>query len=161
MVYVSWNGATEVATWNLYKTNHEGISGTNEPVAAVPRSGFETSLRYGGYATYVVVEAVDKNGDLLGRSRVVKTIVSSALSDKEVVEEEHWLQTVGMKEQDNAASSWSTKAKSKNPIASFIIFLVSETILILVIRLLRRVRRQRLFSKHPRGPASRPVTHVD
>lgn len=71
--YVSWNGATEVAKWRLYGTsNADGsdLKRINETV----KTGFETNMMYDGYAEYVVMEALNKNGTAMGRSEVFKTI---------------------------------------------------------------------------------------
>ena len=41
-VYISWNGATEVAEWNVYKSDFQGdISAL---VSSVPKAGFEISI---------------------------------------------------------------------------------------------------------------------
>ena len=67
-VYASWNGATEVARWRV-------LSGTAPsslragPTAA--RTDFETAIPLGGAAKLVQVEALDRSGKVLGRSRVV------------------------------------------------------------------------------------------
>ena len=97
LVHVSWNGATEVASWNLYKTNAEG--NINELIASTPRQGFESALACSGYATFVVAEALDRNNDSLGKSEIVKTIPPGNMSDVSAVEEAKWLQD----------HSWDTK----------------------------------------------------
>ena len=45
-VYVSWNGATEVEKWNVYRSNSEGNTSTF--VKSVPKAGFETSVKLDG-----------------------------------------------------------------------------------------------------------------
>lgn len=70
--YVSWNGATEVKTWNLYETEHDGSP--RELIATAIKVGFETVIRYEGHAPYVVIEGLDINGVVLGKSRVVHTL---------------------------------------------------------------------------------------
>lgn len=90
MTYVSWNGATEVASWNLYKADRGGNA--TELVASVLRQGFETAITHEGYATYVVAEALDRNGEPLGRSRIFETIPPENKFDPSVVNEAHWLQ---------------------------------------------------------------------
>ena len=72
VVYVSWNGATEVSRWNLYKTIADGQA--RDLVASVPRQGFEANLTYNGLVSYVIVEGVDRYRRPLGESVVVKTI---------------------------------------------------------------------------------------
>lgn len=71
-VYVSWNGDTEVRTWDLYHVSAEG-----KPVTFVGRSnrtGFETSWEYQGYAEYVLSEGFDGDGNVIAEPGVVKTI---------------------------------------------------------------------------------------
>ena len=66
VVYVSWNGATEVLSWRLYKSNSNGKR--TEIVASARRLGFETILSYPSYASNVIAEALDANGSTLGTS---------------------------------------------------------------------------------------------
>jgi hypothetical protein len=75
IVYASWNGATEVAKWNVYKTDAAGHN--PELVASTDRKGFETPLVYGGYASHVFVEARDRNDTVLGKSNIVASIPAS------------------------------------------------------------------------------------
>jgi hypothetical protein len=63
-VFVSWNGATEVAEWRI--TDADAADG-EAPLATVPRSGFETRVVVGDVDT-VVVEALDADGQVLGTS---------------------------------------------------------------------------------------------
>ena len=46
-ISISWNGATEVATWNLYELDRNTSSESLR--VSAPRKGFETSLTYRGY----------------------------------------------------------------------------------------------------------------
>jgi hypothetical protein len=67
-VYVSWNGATEVARWQV-------LAGADETslqvVGTAPRRGFETQIRLPDLAPAVVVRALDASGVVLAQSRVV------------------------------------------------------------------------------------------
>jgi hypothetical protein len=69
-LYASWNGATEVATW-------EELSGSHPdhlmPLGAVPRSEFETALLARTAEPYVAVRAKDSLGMLLGASKPVES----------------------------------------------------------------------------------------
>jgi hypothetical protein len=69
VLYVSWNGATEVAAWQL-------LAGPTQlslqPAATVPRTGFETQLAPGLTSGYAAVRALDAAGQLLGQSGTVK-----------------------------------------------------------------------------------------
>lgn len=76
IVWVSWNGATEVASWRVLG----GTDAATERLATKPRDGFETMLSFQGYAKYVVVIGLDVEGEELGRSTLVKTEVASGLN---------------------------------------------------------------------------------
>ena len=89
-VHVSWNGATEVALWRLYRTSSDGEM-RRSLVAAVDKLGFETALLYSGYARFVVVDAIDKDGKAIGRSSVVQTYTDANISAAAIAEEERWL----------------------------------------------------------------------
>jgi hypothetical protein len=68
-VYASWNGATEVATWEV-------LAGPGpdrlEPVGSAPREGFETDIKVQTAEPYVSVRARNSAGKLLGTSKAVK-----------------------------------------------------------------------------------------
>jgi len=68
-VYVSWNGATEVATWRVHAGKAESSFST---VASQPRSGFETVIAANSTGPYFAVTAHDPAGKLLGQSAAVK-----------------------------------------------------------------------------------------
>lgn len=74
VAYMSWNGATEVAAWNMYAT------AANQSVflGSTPKTGFETIYQVRGFYPAVFVEAVDKHGMLLpyGRSRVGDVVIN-------------------------------------------------------------------------------------
>ncbi|TRM57804.1 ASST-domain-containing protein [Schizophyllum amplum] len=68
--YAWWNGATELASWEL-----RGSSGSGEDVSLVttPRTDFETAIEFDGwdgYTSYTVV-ALDGEGQTLGTSEAV------------------------------------------------------------------------------------------
>lgn len=68
-VFASWNGATNVSSWQLLA----GASPTElRIVGVVPRSGFETSLPVSSPQAYVAVRALDASGAVLGASEAVK-----------------------------------------------------------------------------------------
>ncbi len=68
-VSVSWNGATEVATWRVLAGPAPGALA---PVAAAPDTGFQTTIAAASAGPYVQVQALDANGNVLGASAVVK-----------------------------------------------------------------------------------------
>jgi hypothetical protein len=67
-VYTSWNGATEVASWQL-------LAGPSQqqlaPVATAARSGFETELKTPTHEAYVAVQALNQAGAVIGTSRTI------------------------------------------------------------------------------------------
>jgi Arylsulfotransferase (ASST) len=68
-LHASWNGATEVAAWEV-------ISGPRpnrlQPLGAVPRDGFETAMLAQTTNPYVAVHAKDHSGKILGTSPPVE-----------------------------------------------------------------------------------------
>jgi Arylsulfotransferase (ASST) len=61
-MYVSWNGATQVAKWQLMAGP---TAGTLKPVATVPRTGFETAIPLPSTSGVVSVVALDAQGKQL------------------------------------------------------------------------------------------------
>ena len=65
-VYVSWNGATQVASWRV-------LAGPGDArlavVASAPKSGFETAIRVPGTPASFQVQALDASGRVIGTSR--------------------------------------------------------------------------------------------
>ena len=75
VLYVSWNGATEVADWKFYGSRIEESEFLLVGVAK--KAGFETTYMVAGYQTLVYAEGFDIKGNSLGRSIVAETIVPS------------------------------------------------------------------------------------
>lgn len=73
--YVSWNGATEVASWNFYASANR--TGPFNLVGNTKKTGFETVMRYNNVTTWGFAEALDKDGNALERSVIQKTFVPS------------------------------------------------------------------------------------
>jgi hypothetical protein len=69
-VYASWNGATQVARWQVLAGESPG---TLSPIAQEPRSGFETAISVNSSGPYFVVVALDRSGAELGRSQPQRT----------------------------------------------------------------------------------------
>jgi len=67
-LYASWNGATEVRSWQLL-----GGPGKTKlrPLLAVPKTGFETAILLPPEAAWVAVRALDRLGRSLSRSAAV------------------------------------------------------------------------------------------
>src|SRR5215208_7539942 len=68
-LYVSWNGATEIATWQV-------LAGPGpdrlESTASVPKKGFETVITARTDEPYIGVKAKDRTGRVLGSSKALK-----------------------------------------------------------------------------------------
>jgi hypothetical protein len=69
-VYVSWNGATEVAAWRIWA----GKSSRKLKVVAkkVTKAGFETAKTIKSAGPIVKVQALNKKGRVIGTSRAVR-----------------------------------------------------------------------------------------
>jgi hypothetical protein len=67
-VWVSWNGATDIARWRV-------LSGPSPraltPVAMAPRQGFETLITARSAGAYLVVQALDRSGAAIASSVAV------------------------------------------------------------------------------------------
>ncbi|HEX7610990.1 MAG TPA: arylsulfotransferase family protein [Solirubrobacteraceae bacterium] len=68
-VRVSWNGATDVASWRLLAG---ASAATLAPAATVARGGFETTLSAAAAGPYVAVQALDAAGAVIGTSATVQ-----------------------------------------------------------------------------------------
>jgi hypothetical protein len=73
-LYASWNGATEVATWQVLAGNRPGkLKG----LVSAPRQGFETVITASTTEPYVGLQAKDSTGKVLGTSKAIKPDKSS------------------------------------------------------------------------------------
>ncbi|KAJ9289741.1 hypothetical protein DTO021C3_2812 [Paecilomyces variotii] len=70
-IYVSWNGATEVATWTLFQG--DSVPSDYTPLASVSKEGFETRLTIPANTSTSSfrVAALDRDGHYLGLTPVV------------------------------------------------------------------------------------------
>jgi hypothetical protein len=67
--YASWNGATEVTSWQLLA----GSSARHmKAISTVPKTGFETEIPAPGRNTFYAVRALSSTGRVLGTSRIVR-----------------------------------------------------------------------------------------
>ncbi|KAI0432918.1 Arylsulfotransferase-domain-containing protein [Xylaria sp. FL1042] len=76
-VYVSWNGATEVAKWRLLV----GISydSVMENVIEVPRTGFETEVLLESGQSFVRAAALDEDDHVLGMTVIAQLSIDEGL----------------------------------------------------------------------------------
>jgi hypothetical protein len=68
-IYASWNGATEVATWQVLAG---AAPDRLEPLASAPRQGFETVITVRTTEPYVGLKAVNGSGRELGTTSAFK-----------------------------------------------------------------------------------------
>ncbi|KAK4503583.1 hypothetical protein PRZ48_004498 [Zasmidium cellare] len=73
--WVSWNGATEVRSWNFYVG--EKASGPWEYAGNVAKIGFETEFHMETFAPWSYAEALDGDGRPLDASVIARTFVPS------------------------------------------------------------------------------------
>ena len=68
-VYASWNGATEVASWEVLVGRR---AGRLESLGSIPRDGFETAMVVRTADPYMAVRAKERSGRVLGTSASVE-----------------------------------------------------------------------------------------
>jgi hypothetical protein len=68
-IYASWNGATEVATWQVLAGS---APDQLEPLASAPRQGFETVITVRTTESYVGLNAANGSGKVLGTTSAFK-----------------------------------------------------------------------------------------
>jgi hypothetical protein len=68
-VYASWNGANEIATWEVFAGPDPARL---RPVGSAPRAGFETTIAVQTAEPYLAVQAKDRSGKELGVSTAVQ-----------------------------------------------------------------------------------------
>jgi hypothetical protein len=68
-LFASWNGATEVATWQVLAG---GGPDTLEPLASAPKKGFETVISVHTTQPYVGLQAMNASGKVLGITKAIK-----------------------------------------------------------------------------------------
>ncbi|KAJ5280503.1 ASST-domain-containing protein [Penicillium angulare] len=74
-IYVSWNGATDIAYWQFYSQKSEDQSPSL--IGRVDKTNFETVCIADGHVQWVFAEAFDSAGEILGRSEVYHTAKTS------------------------------------------------------------------------------------
>lgn len=70
MLYISWNGATDVHSWNFYGAPHH--ASTSVFLGNSVKLGFETTFVYDGYLEWAIAEAQTATGIRLRNSSLVK-----------------------------------------------------------------------------------------
>lgn len=75
VVYVSWNGATEVRKWSIFTGST--AKGPWRLAATIAKNGFETIWRSDIFAPYTYAAALDKDDNMLRKSEAQQTFVPS------------------------------------------------------------------------------------
>ena len=70
-IYVSWNGDTRTVKWEFSEIDERGNA---HLLGSTKRRGFETRLEFHSFARRVFAEAIDVNGNRLGKSEVAITV---------------------------------------------------------------------------------------
>ena len=76
--YVSWNGATQIASWKFFGGNGTVVLATGQstvPLGNAAKSGFETTFTAGEFVGEGYAQALDVNGRVLGTTPTVQTFV--------------------------------------------------------------------------------------
>lgn len=81
-IYVSWNGATEVAEWRFFAGSSSQNKDGPLQLGTASKTGFETSFVVTAYHPIVFVEAVDIYGTRLGRSELETTELPLGFHDE-------------------------------------------------------------------------------
>lgn len=110
-VYVSWNGDTEVRTWELWGSRNG--NDTMEKLDQRTRMGFETTFEYPDYAKYVRLDGLDNDGNVIGSSGEVKTTLHPTLPAK--------VDEPGEETDDNLNDGGKAPRILGMPIAAFIV----------------------------------------
>ena len=135
VVHMSWNGDTETKVWNLYKTNPRGES--REMVGSTFRQGFESVISYKGYASYVLVEACDDAGNVLGTSRMIETLPPTNMISPVVATEAQWLQDHSNVE----VSSGDWVSVLERPWVTYVLGVISCGFTVMIVYLVLRARQ--------------------
>ena len=165
LVHVSWNGATEVKSWKLHKTTEKGA--TEVELTSAEKDGFETAIEYEGFAAFVVVEGIGKNGASLGKSKIVKTELAAHMSEDEspdVKEEMQWQKQAEIVNQRPSSGSEESKMTLFNrPIPTLVAFVAGLVFSPILVYILYRWRQRRLGRAwhQGRGPSYAPLSEGD
>lgn len=71
VIYVSWNGATDIDTWQFYARSYE--RGHDVLIGTANKTSFETMYTVEGFMDWVTAKAIDKDGNVLGSSEVYRS----------------------------------------------------------------------------------------
>ncbi|KAI9819814.1 MAG: hypothetical protein M1832_003889 [Thelocarpon impressellum] len=111
--YMSWNGATRVATYQVYSSDAAG--GQFSMAAVVPKTGgsFETTATVPGFVGNAYVTALDAAGNVVGtQSAVVQTVVGQGLPQGQGQGQGGWQNPTPGQGGQNWQSPWQGNGQS-------------------------------------------------
>lgn len=82
-IYVSWNGATEVGTWRFKNAKDDSVIGEKM------KTGFETTFHGSKFESAIYVEAIARNGSVIGKSESIQTVIPVDWENESLVPELH------------------------------------------------------------------------
>lgn len=150
MAYVSWNGATEVTRWRLYDTDVHGEQ--RALLNSTERQGFETAITYEGFSNYVVLEALDQYNNVLGTSRVTKTLPPPEGLDRLNASDYQWADEGEMLHVQLSEALAAGVRAAHSPGSFFAVGCTSSVLTIMALYVMRRAKLGRLW----RPSRSRP-----
>lgn len=113
VTYVSWNGATEVATWVLEGADSKDAEDEEfDFLAAVVKDGFETEIQLPEDThPYIRIAGLDADGSTLGHTEVVESGYDTAMHDDSTKHPEEQEDHVDSAEHDDAGTATKTEPK--------------------------------------------------
>ncbi|KAI0518185.1 Arylsulfotransferase-domain-containing protein [Xylaria bambusicola] len=78
-IYVSWNGATEVARWQLIVG--DSYDNVTDSAIVVPRAGFETEILLKLHQPFIRAAALDKDDSVLGMTAILQLVLDGELAN--------------------------------------------------------------------------------
>lgn len=71
LIYVSWNGATDVVQWKFYAQAYD--DGESVLIGTTSKTDFETMFIADGFMDFVSAEAIDADGNVMHTSEITRT----------------------------------------------------------------------------------------
>jgi hypothetical protein len=142
VLYVSWNGATEVDSWNFYSSASSEQVQHPSLIATVSKKGFETVAMVPGNYLFAFVEAVAKDGTRLQNS----TITISKLPPSYVYKQQGTAQSTANKTKLNGLGFIATEPPVQYWILVFSVAVLCALVVYITIRLWRSYTCRNLFN---------------
>lgn len=121
--YVSWNGATEVVSWEFFGSDER--VGEYQSLGTISKAGFETSFISINAWKYTRVHAKDAKGNILGKSSPVETTGLKAVA--------------GSLRQGSRSSDWNLVTVLESQTLTVFTFVLYGVLVTLVLGLIMRM----------------------